>query len=132
MKDTEVFEGKKLSELLKDIHDNALTKRDTILGVITTLTGLLKTANQAVMLAPIIREFYDVSVKNDEQLVKIATIAQRVITAESYNNVEAGDVDSFMSEKEKDQLIANAMAGAKTVSTELSLVREKLNEKISS
>ena len=132
MKDTEVFEGKKLSELLKDIHDNALSKRETILGVIITLTGLLKTADQAVMLAPIIREFYDVSVKNDEQLVKIATIAQRVITAESYNNAEAGDVDAFMSEKEKDQLIANAMADSTVVSTELSLVREKLNETISS
>jgi hypothetical protein len=136
MKDTEVFDGKKLTEILKDIHDNTLSKRSTILGVITQLTGLIKSAEDAVMLAPLIREFYDVSVKNDEQLVKVATIVQRTISAEAYQNNPQNDPDGFMTDDEKDRLIQNAMkslsAEVVEVEEKLQTVQSKLDEKHSS
>jgi hypothetical protein len=136
MKDTEVFEGKKLTEILKDIHDNALSKRTTILGVITQLTGLIKSAEDAVMLAPLIREFYDVSVKNDEQLVKVATVVQRMISAEAYQKNPSDDPDGFMTDDEKERLVMNAYAEIKviepTVSKDLQIVQSTLNEKHSS
>lgn len=136
MKDTEVFDGKKLTEILKDIHDNALSKRTTILGVITQLTDLIKTADNAIMLAPIIREFYDVSIKNDEQLVKVATIVQRTISAEAYMGSPQNDPDGFMTDDEKERLVRNALDDMKTVvatvNTDLQIVQDTLNETNSS
>ncbi len=136
MKDTEVFDDKKLTDILKDIHDNALSKRATISGVITQLTGLIKTAEDAVMLAPLIREFYDVSVKNDEQLVKVATIVQRTISAEAYQNNPQNDPDGFMTDAEKERLIENALTSMSVeiaeVNTELAVAQDKVNETHSS
>ena len=107
MKDTDVFDGKKLSEILKDIHDNALGKRQNINGVITQLTGMIKTPDDAVMLVPLIKDFYDVGIKNDEHVVKVATIAQRLISAESY--ADGADGNIMLSDAEKERLLANAM-----------------------
>jgi hypothetical protein len=108
MKDTDVFDGKKLSDILKDIHDNALGKRQNINSVITQLTGMIKSPDDAVMLVPLIKEFYDVGIKNDEHVVKVATIAQRLISAESY--ADGSDGNLILSDAEKERLLANAMA----------------------
>lgn len=121
MKDTDVFDGKKLSDILKDIHDNSLGKRQNISSVITQLTGMIKSADDAVLLVPLIKEFYDVGIKNDEHMVKVATIVQRLISAESYADGEAGGV--MLSEAEKERLLANAMEefNAQVVEVEQSL-----------
>ena len=111
MKDTDAFDGKKLSDLLKEIHDNAVEKRTNISSVITQLTGLIKTAGDATMLAPLIKDFYDVGVKNDDQIVKVATIVQRLLSAESYSN--PGDPSEILSEAEKDRLLKNALEDIK-------------------
>jgi len=127
MKDTEVFEGRKLSDILKDIHDNALSKRASISSVIATMVGLIKSPDDAVMLAPIIREFYDVGVKNDEQLVKVATIVQRVISADAYQRGGSGDPTEFLSEEEKERLLQNSLA---EMSAELSTVNNEYDTAI--
>ena len=106
MKDTDVFEGKSFSDLLKDIHDNAVVKRSSINNVITQLVGMMKTQDDAIVLAPIIREFIDVGVKNDDQVIKVATIVQRMVTAQSYG---ASDGGVLLSDAEKEQLLRNAM-----------------------
>ena len=46
-------------------------------------------AGSAVMLMPTVKDLIDVNVKNNEQLIKMAGIAQRASTASSNNNVEA-------------------------------------------
>lgn len=123
MRDTEVFEGKQLSDLLKDIHDTTLEKREDIKGIIKTLTDLVKSPNDAIVLIPHIKDFFDVSVKNDDQMVKVATIVQRLISAESYQNGEGEGV--ILSEAEKDRLIANAFSEIKAQSA---IVDESLTE----
>lgn len=123
MRDTEVFEGKQLSDLLKDIHDTTLEKREDIKGIIKTLTDLVKNPNDAIVLIPHIKDFFDVSVKNDDQMVKVATIVQRLISAESYQNGEGEGV--ILSEAEKDRLIANAFSDIKAQSA---IVDESLTE----
>lgn len=108
MKDTDVFDGKKLSDILKDVHDNSLNKRDEIGKLVTQLVGMIKTPDDAQILLPLIKDFYDVSIKNDEQVVKVATIVQRLISAESYSDGSDGGV--LLSESEKERLIANALS----------------------
>ena len=107
MKDTDVFEGKKLSDLLKDIHDTSVAKRADITSVIKTLTDMVRNPDDAVMLIPLIKDFYEVGVKNDDQIVKVATVVQRLISADSYKNGDGEGV--ILSEAEKDRLLANAL-----------------------
>lgn len=106
MKDIDIFEGKNLSTLLKEIHDNAISKRKSINAIIELLTGMIRTADDAVVLAPILREFLDVGVKNDDQIIKVATIVQRITSAESYGGSVS---DTILSEAEKEQLLRNAL-----------------------
>ena len=71
MSDFEIFKGKTLSSLFKDIHDNSVEKKDQIEVLIKKLEPLIKNLGDATIVVPLIKEYLDVSVKNDEQLVKI-------------------------------------------------------------
>ena len=103
MSDFEIFEGKTLSSLFKDIHDNSVEKKDQIEVLIKKLEPLIKNIGDATIVVPLIKEYLDVSVKNDEQLVKIATIVQRLVSSQA----RTGTTDHEMiSEDEKKQLLS--------------------------
>jgi hypothetical protein len=102
---SEIYDGKTLSDLFRDIVELAAVKRTKLDDIIYDLRGHVKTSDDVVCIAPIIKDFFDVSIKNDDQLTKVATIAQRVITAEK--NAGAG-LDSLLSEEEKDELLKMA------------------------
>jgi argininosuccinate lyase len=53
------------------------------------------------MLGPIIKDLIDSSIKNDDQLVKLASIAQKIITADKKTEGQ----DGFLTEEEKAQLL---------------------------
>lgn len=97
-----LFEGKNLSSLFKDIYDNQQNKKKNISDLIESLRKLIKTVGEATVLAPIIKDLIEVSVKNDDHLIKLATIAQRLAAAESKGIGESG----YLSEKEKAQLLS--------------------------
>ena len=102
MSDFEIFKGKTLSSLFKDIHDNSVEKKDQIEVLIKKLEPLIKNIGDATIVVPLIKEYLDVSVKNDEQLVKIATIVQRLVSS-----ARTGGTDHEMiSEDEKKQLLS--------------------------
>ena len=103
MSDFEIFEGKTLSSLFKDIHDNSVEKKDQIEVLIKKLEPLIKNIGDATIVVPLIKEYLDVSVKNDEQLVKIATIVQRLVSSQA----RTGTTDNEMiSEDEKKQWLS--------------------------
>jgi hypothetical protein len=58
----------------------------------------------AIQLIPMIKEYLEINVKNDEQLVKLATVVQRLIAAESKGGSES---EFGLSEKEKTQLLTS-------------------------
>ena len=96
-----LFDGKSLSSLFKDIYENQVNKKKNISDMIENLRKLIKNVGAAAVIAPIIKDLIEISVKNDEQLVKLATIAQRLSLAESKNVGE----DGWLSESEKKQLL---------------------------
>ncbi len=102
MIDFTLFEGKTYNDLLKDIVTNADNKRDQIDIVISDLRDKITSINDAIVLAPIIKEYLDVSVKNDDQLVKLASIVQRLITSQTTPD-ESGNFG--LSDSEKEQLL---------------------------
>tara|TARA_B100000085_G_scaffold208993_1_gene192844 strand:+ start:186 stop:572 length:387 start_codon:yes stop_codon:yes gene_type:complete len=101
-KDYELFEGKSLSDVFKDIYDNTEKNRQQLDILTKELVGHIKDGDTAVQLVPMIKEYLEINVKNDDQLVKIAAIVQRLLSAEA----KGGSEESFaLSESEKEQLM---------------------------
>ena len=69
--DIEIFKGKNLSDLFKDIVVNSEEKKSALDILITDLREMIKTPEQAVMLIPLLKEYFDIGVRNDEQLIKL-------------------------------------------------------------
>ena len=97
----ELFPGKNLSGLFQDIYNNQLNKKQKISELIVELKKLIKHSGDVAMIGPIIKDLIDTSVRNDEQLIKMAQIAQRIMN--SVKRVEEGG--AFLSEEEKQQLL---------------------------
>jgi len=97
----QLFDGKNLSSLFKDIYDNQLNKKKNISDLIESLRKLIRNVGEATVIAPIIKDLIEVSVKNDDHLIKLATIAQRLASAEAKGIGE----DGWLSENEKLQLL---------------------------
>jgi len=97
----EIFKGKTFEDLTKDIYDNQQNKKLQLDLLIQEIHGMIRTLDDAVMVAPLIKELFDVSVKNDEHLVKLAGVIQRIIAKSAGN-----DEESFLlSDVEKEDLI---------------------------
>ncbi len=80
-KDSKLFKNKSLSDLMSDIYENSKVKKGQINSLIAELQPLMKNAADATVLVPLIKEYLEISVKNDEQLVKLAAIVQRMISS---------------------------------------------------
>ena len=102
--DFEVFEGKTLSDVFKDIYDNSNKNKIQLEVLMKEVVGFIKDGDTAVQIIPMLKEYLEINVKNDEQLLKLATIVQRMATA----NSKGDDDDNFMlSDREKEQLMNN-------------------------
>lgn len=97
--DTEIFGSKKFSDLLKDIYDNQKKKDRQINLLIADLKPLITNIGDAALLVPVIKDYMEVSVKNDEHLVKLAAVIQRMVSTKN----EEGN--SFLTDEEKDALL---------------------------
>ena len=100
--DYELFEGKSLSSLFKDIYDNSKHNKKQLEVLVGEVAGFIKDGDMAVQLIPMIKEYLDINVKNDEQLVKLAQVVQRLIAAESRSGAEG---EFLLSDREKEQLV---------------------------
>ena len=98
--DSVVFGDKKFSDILSEIYDNQKTKQQQIGGLISELKPLIKDIGDATLIVPLIKEYMEIGVRNDEQLIKMATIIQRAVQ----NTSE--DSEFSISEEEKDALLA--------------------------
>ena len=100
--DYEIFEGKSLSGLFKDIYENTKTNKTQLEVLMKEVVGFIKDGDTAVQIIPMLKEYLEINVKNDDQLVKVAAIVQRIIAAENKGSSE----DEFgLSEAEKEQLM---------------------------
>ena len=102
--DPEIFGGKKFSDILEEIHKNSTDKKVQIDLLISELTGYIQTANDVVQIVPLISQYLEVAVKNDEQLVKLAAIVQKIVAAE---NRVSSEGEFGLSDSEKEQLMTS-------------------------
>ena len=99
--DKKVFGKKSYSDLLKEIYDNQKKKETQISALINELKPLISDIGDATMIVPLIKEYMELGIKNDEALIKVATIFQRIFSNE--NNSEENGFG--ISEAEKEQLL---------------------------
>jgi hypothetical protein len=97
----EIFKGKTFQDLTKDIYENSQKKKLQIDLLIQEIHGFITTIDDVVMVAPIIKEYMDVSIKNDEHLVKLAGVLQRIISKSSGES----DESMLLSDAEKEELM---------------------------
>lgn len=100
-KDDEIFKGKSFSSLMSDIYSNQKKKDRQIKLLIAQLEPMVKNLNDASVVVPLIKEYLEISVKNDDALIKLAAIVQRMM--KDNNTAEGGGL--MLSEEEKRQLM---------------------------
>ena len=104
-KDSPLFGDKNFSDLMKDIYDNTKKKEEQITGLINQLKPMIKNMTDASMMVPLIREYLEVGVKNDDNLVKLTAIVQRLLVSSAKSSSANDDI---LSESEKQQLMEAA------------------------
>ena len=117
----EIFKGTSFADLMHDVYHNSKKKDRQINQLISQLQPLIKNASDATIIVPLIKEYLDVAVKNDDHLVKLTAIVQRYI---STTQTITG-ADSLLSDEEKQQLITIAQS---TLTHELEDEIEKIEE----
>ena len=105
-----LFDDKSLSDLLKEIHKNQSKKSKQLASLIAELRPLITSLGDATVVVPLIKEYMEISVKNDDQLIKMAAIVQRLSTGAS----STGD-GGLLTEEEMQQLQEVAEEISKTV-----------------
>jgi len=97
----ELFKGVSFSDLMSDVYHNSKRTSRQINQLISQLQPLIKSSSDATIIVPLIKEYLEVSVKNDDHLVKLTAIVQRYI---STKQTIVGS-DSLLSDEEKKQLL---------------------------
>jgi hypothetical protein len=105
-----IFDDKSFSDILKEIHKNQTKKSKQLASLIAELRPLITSLGDATVVVPLIKEYMEISVKNDDQLIKMAAIVQRLSTGTTSN----GD-GGTLTEAEMEQLQEVASEIAKTV-----------------
>ena len=105
-----IFDDKSFGDLLKEIHGNQKKKSTQIASMIAELRPLITSLGDATVVVPLIKEYMEISVKNDDHLIKMAAIVQRLSTGGA-NTGDGGQ----LSAEEMDQLMDVAEEIAKTV-----------------
>ena len=97
--DSVVFGKKKFSDILQEIYTNQNEKKKQVSALINELKPLISDIGDATLVVPLIKEYMEIGVKNDEQLIKMATIIQRAVATQS------SEGEYTISEDEKEQLL---------------------------
>ncbi len=97
--DSVIFGKKKFSDILEEIYTNQNEKKRQVTALISELKPLISDIGDATLVVPLIKEYMEIGVKNDEQLIKMATIIQRAVNSTSTEG------EYTISEDEKEQLL---------------------------
>jgi 2',3'-cyclic-nucleotide 2'-phosphodiesterase (5'-nucleotidase family) len=107
--DNIIFGKKKFSDVLEEIYNNQKKKDQQVTALINELKPLISDIGDATLVVPLIKEYMEISVKNDDILIKMAALAQRAMATVT------ADGSLTISDEEKDQLLSamNELKGGK-------------------
>ena len=102
-KDFKIFGDKNFSDLSQEIYENNKLKKTQIDLLIQEVHGYIQGIEDIAIVGPIIKELMDVGIKNDDNLVKLATLYQRIMSKQTVDESDVG----LLTEEEKEQLMAS-------------------------
>ena len=119
----EIFKGTSFSDLMSDVYHNSKKKSRQIDTLIQELQPLVKNVGDATVIVPLIAEYLEVSVKNDDALVKLASIVQRLVSASSKGEEEGNEFG--LSDEERKRLIQEAESEVKAIKAADAAIKDK-------
>ena len=99
--DFNIFGDKKFSDLSKEIYENSKLKKTQIDLLIQEVHGYIQGIEDIAIVGPVLKELFDVAVKNDDNLLKLATVIQRIMNKQ----VDIMDDTSMLTDEEKQELM---------------------------
>ena len=100
-KDFNIFDNKKFSDLSKEIYENSKLKKTQIDLLIQEVHSYIQGIEDIAIVGPVLKELFDVAVKNDDNLLKLATIVQRIMNKQ----IDFIDDTSMLTDEEKQELM---------------------------
>lgn len=97
--ETTIFGTKTVSDVLKEIYDNSRNKSKQVNALIGELKPLIDNVGDATLVVPMIKEYLEVGVKNDEHLIKMVALVQR------FDNGAKGSEADFFNPEELAKLV---------------------------
>ena len=94
-----LFDKKTISDIVKEIYGNSKKKEKQIGTLISELRPLMQSLGDATVVVPLIKEYLEVSVKNDEHLIKMVAVVQRLLSGGN-----GGSDSGALTEEEFEQL----------------------------
>ena len=104
-KDSKLFDDKTFSDLLRDVYTNSKKKEAQIDGLIDQLKPMIKSMTDASVMVPLVKEYMEVSVKNDDNLIRLTAIVQRLLVV---SDKGASKDELGLTEAERTQLLSEA------------------------
>jgi hypothetical protein len=91
MEEKEIFSGKTLPGLFSEIYENSKTTQSRVLALIGELKPLIESVGDATIVVPLIKDYMDIGLKNDDNLIKLAQIIQKMEALQA----RQGSADGF-------------------------------------
>ena len=128
-KDFNIFDDKNFSDLSREIYENNKLKKTQIDLLIQEVHGYIQGIEDIAIVGPVLKELFDVAVKNDDNLLKLATVIQRIMS--KHQTIDDSDI-GLLSDEEKEELMASLEDAAITLqkkSDEIDIgkIRDKFN-----
>ena len=125
-KDFKIFGDKNFSDLSQEIYENSKLKKTQIELLVQEVHGYIQGIEDIAVVGPILKELLDVGVKNDDNLLKLATVFQRIMAKAGTDESDIG----LLSDDEKQQLLDSLEDDAseiqkKSDETSIEKIREK-------
>jgi hypothetical protein len=76
-----IFGTKKFSDLLEEIYNNQKRREAQVTALISELKPMVSDIGDATLIVPLIKEYMEIGVKNDDALIKMATLVQRALNS---------------------------------------------------
>ena len=127
-KDFNIFGDKKFSDLSQEIYENSKLKKTQIDLLIQEVHSYIQGIEDIAIVGPVLKELFDVAVKNDDNLLKLATVIQRIMSKQQFDDSDI----SLLSDAEKEELMNTledtaAELQKKSDDIDVDKIREKIN-----
>jgi len=121
--DYELFKGTTFSDLMRDVYHNSKKKSRQIDTLIQELQPLVKNVGDATVIVPLIAEYLEVSVRNDDALVKLTSIVQRLVSANGKGEEDGNEFG--LTDEERKRLIQEAESEVKAIKAADDAIKDK-------